>query len=53
MFVGDDPDADILGAAVLGMRTAWVHRGRDWPYDVRHPDYVISRVSEVRGLVLG
>ena len=53
LFVGDNPDADILGAKPLGMSTAWVHCGRAWPYDDQLPDHIIGHVSEVRRTVLG
>ena len=53
IFVGDDTDADILGAKEAGMRTAWVHRGRSWPYEDRRPDYVLGDVTEARDIVLG
>ena len=53
LFVGDNPDADILGAKTVGLSTAWVRLGREWPYPDRPPDYVVSNVSEVREIVLG
>ena len=53
LFVGDNPDADILGAKSLGLSTAWIRLGREWPYPDRPPDYVVSHVSEVREIVLG
>ena len=32
LYVGDDPQADVLGARAAGLRTAWVNRhGADWP----------------------
>lgn len=31
LYVGDNPDADILGAYATGMRAAWLRRGFDWP----------------------
>ena len=53
LFVGDNPDADILGAKSLGLSAAWVSLGREWPYPDRLPDHVVSHVSEVREIVLG
>lgn len=53
IFVGDNPENDILGALGLGMCTAWLHHGRQWPHADRHPDYIIDRVSHVRHIVLG
>ncbi|MEV1249104.1 HAD family hydrolase [Nonomuraea sp. NPDC050022] len=31
LFVGDQPDIDIIGAHHFGMRTAWVRHGKAWP----------------------
>ncbi len=32
LYVGDDPQADVLGARAAGLRTAWVNRrGEAWP----------------------
>lgn len=49
LFVGDNPEADIVGAAGVGMHTAWLHRGRDWPDQLRTttPDYSISSLAEL------
>lgn len=51
IFVGDNPAADIMGAAEAGMRTAWLHRGRLWPDTNQPPDHILDHVSEVRGLL--
>ena len=53
MFVGDDIKEDILGAKCLGMQTAWVHRGRQWPHEGQNPDHVVGHVSEIRDIVFG
>jgi putative hydrolase of the HAD superfamily len=29
-IVGDSPEADIGGAAAMGLPSVWLHRGRDW-----------------------
>ena len=53
LFVGDNPVADILGASGVGMTSAWIRLGRDWPFDDRLPDYAIDHVSEARDIVFG
>jgi len=48
LFVGDNPEADILGAARVGMQTAWLHRGRTWPHEIGPPpDYTIARLEDL------
>jgi putative hydrolase of the HAD superfamily len=31
LFVGDNPSADVLGAAAAGMETLWFRCGQEWP----------------------
>lgn len=52
LFVGDNIEADIIGAANAGMRTAWMRRGRDWPNHESGivPDFVIDHVAEIDAL---
>ncbi|MCO6679213.1 HAD family hydrolase [Cutibacterium avidum] len=45
-MVGDSPMADVLGAAALGCRTAWIRRGRTWAAELRAPDMTIDRAAE-------
>lgn len=52
LFVGDNPEADIRGAQAVGMQTAWIHRGRDWPYEDQRPDYIVSHVADLRSVLL-
>ncbi len=51
LFVGDNPEADILGAKGLGMPTAWLHNGQEWPLEQKKPDYMFDHAYEIRGIV--
>jgi HAD superfamily hydrolase (TIGR01549 family) len=47
LFVGDNLNADIVGAQSVGMPTAWLNReGKDLPSDVI-PDYEIKTATEL------
>ncbi|MFB9239086.1 HAD family hydrolase [Plantactinospora siamensis] len=49
--VGDGPEADIGGAAAMGLPSVWLHRGRSWQEPrfapTRTADGVIPAVAEV------
>lgn len=54
LFVGDNPEADIAGAAGVGMPTAWVRAGRtEYPGPGPEPDYRVDHVDELDELLLG
>ncbi len=55
LFIGDNPEADIAGAAAVGMRTAWLHRGRAWPAGLAAtpPDYTIGSLTELLWVAKG
>lgn len=49
LFVGDSPEADILGAHGAGMATVWLNNGAVWPDSLApRPGRTISRLSELR-----
>ena len=52
LFVGDNPEADILGAKDMGMPTVWLHNDQEWPFEQRKPDYVFDHAYEIREIVL-
>jgi len=44
--VGDSPEADIGGAAALGLPSVWLHRGRDWMDNRFAPTRVVGNVIQ-------
>lgn len=49
LFVGDNPLNDIWGAHCVGMRTAWLRRGRPWPptLSLHVADMTIHSLQEI------
>jgi putative hydrolase of the HAD superfamily len=49
LHVGDHIEADVLGAARAGLRTAWVHRDDahhpHWPHDDMQPDLIVPDLA--------
>lgn len=51
---GDNPEADIGGGVAAGLRTAWLHHGRDWPESLAwRPDLTCGTAAEAIEGVLG
>ena len=44
--VGDSPEADIGGAAALGLPSVWLHRGREWLDNRYAPTRVVGNVIQ-------
>jgi len=51
LFVGDNPELDIIGPANLGMQTAWLTLGRIWPAQYGAPDYRLSSLLDLRRIL--
>lgn len=49
VFVGDNPRADVLGAAAAGMHPVWFRRGLSWPDDL--PPNPGRAIDELPGLL--
>ena len=52
-MVGDSAEADIAGGAGVGVGTAWLHRGRDWPLADLRPTVVADSFAHAVEQVLG
>jgi putative hydrolase of the HAD superfamily len=44
--VGDSPEADIGGAAAMGLPSVWLHRGREWMDSRFAPTRVVGNVIQ-------
>lgn len=45
-MIGDSPTVDVAGGRAAGLRTAWLHRGREWdPAVGATPDLVVDSVT--------
>ena len=52
VFVGDSPEADIIGAHTAGMRTVWFPNGAVWPDGAAvMPDGMIASLMELPPLI--
>jgi putative hydrolase of the HAD superfamily len=45
-MIGDRDDADILGAHRLGLRSSWLHLGRNWSQADYEPTHIADSVAE-------
>lgn len=51
VYVGDNPEHDIVGAHHAGLKTCWVSLGRTWPAELPAPDWTVAHVTELPGLL--
>ena len=52
-FVGDNPVADVLGAAAVGLTAVWMRGNFDWPDEHEQPDLQIDSLEELLPLLDG
>ena len=50
LFVGDTAETDIIGAKSVGMKTAWIKMGRNYPHEDK-PDFEIEHVKELGSIL--
>ncbi|HUQ09174.1 MAG TPA: HAD family hydrolase [Steroidobacteraceae bacterium] len=52
LFVGDDPQADVVGPRAAGMQTVWVNRlGQKWPESLSCADASIVHIGQLVDLL--
>jgi putative hydrolase of the HAD superfamily len=51
MFIGDNPEKDVRGAAAVGMRAVWFRATLRWPEGVALPQESVASLREVLGLL--
>jgi len=48
LHIGDDPEADVVGAMQAGMQAVWLNRdAREWPKELAAPPRTISTLAEI------
>jgi FMN hydrolase / 5-amino-6-(5-phospho-D-ribitylamino)uracil phosphatase len=48
LHIGDDPEADVVGAMQAGMQAVWLNRdAREWPKKLAAPPRTISTLAEI------
>jgi HAD superfamily hydrolase (TIGR01549 family) len=51
-MIGDSATADVGGGIAVGLRTAWLARGRTWPEPAYRPDVIVQDVPEAVQAIL-
>ena len=53
LMIGDNLEADILGAANVGLGTVWMNSQQlEWPKKYQKPDMTIVNISELCNLLI-
>jgi HAD superfamily hydrolase (TIGR01509 family) len=48
LFIGDNPERDIVGAKGCGLPACWLSRGRSYPSRLIPPDFTIERIDGLK-----
>jgi HAD superfamily hydrolase (TIGR01549 family) len=51
-MVGDSADTDIAGGQAAGLRTAWLHHGREWRRADLVPDAAVATIRDAARLII-
>lgn len=52
LHIGDHLDADVAGAAALGIPTVWINRfSHEWAAESPRPDFVINTLNQLAGIL--
>jgi putative hydrolase of the HAD superfamily len=53
LFVGDNPATDLVGAYGVGMKTAWLSHGQEWPAALSHfsADFTLESLGELLSIL--
>ncbi len=52
LYVGDDPERDVLGARAAGLDACWVRDGRRWEHELPAPSFAVEQVTQLRATAL-
>jgi len=47
LFIGDNPYTDIIGAQTIGFQTVWISMGREYPNELKAPNYIVDNFNEL------
>jgi HAD superfamily hydrolase (TIGR01549 family) len=51
-MIGDTPEPDIAGGISAGLKTIWIHRGKQWSFDHYRPDATVGTIEEAVDVLL-
>lgn len=51
LYIGDHPQADMVGAIHVGMQACWISLNREFPVELPQPHYQIPSIHSLRSLL--